>query len=60
MKRRLKTIEVRDQQEFEAIQRGIDDPEGRAVITIIGTLLPYDKPDQKRIIKALLELEGIT
>lgn len=58
MRRRL-TIEVKDKAEFEAIKRGLDDPEARALVTIIGTMLPFDKRHQKAIMIAVTALESV-
>ncbi len=58
MKRRL-TLEVRNKAEFEAIKRGLDDPEARALVVIIGTLLPYDKKNQAAIMTAVTALESV-
>ena len=58
MKRQL-TIEVKDKAEFEAIKRGLDDPEARAFVTIIGTMLPFDKRHQQAIMTAVTALESV-
>ena len=58
MKRQL-TIEVKDAKEFEAIKRGLDDPEARALVTIIGIMMPYDKRKQQAIMTAVTALEAV-
>lgn len=58
MKRQL-TIEVKDAKEFEAIKRVLDDPEARALVTIIGIMMPYDKRKQQAIMTAVTALEAV-
>jgi hypothetical protein len=44
------SIEVRDKQERDAIRRAIEDSEVRAIVVVIGTLLPFSDRARQRMI----------
>lgn len=43
------TIEVRDRKEADAIRAGLEDPMTRAMVTIIGVLLPLTPRARTRV-----------
>lgn len=44
------TIEVTDRREADVIKTALDDPITRAFVVIVGTLLPLDERERRRVI----------